>query len=140
MKKSSAAMMGPDKGSPESNVKRLENEWENAVKNHDLSFIQARLAEDFMGVSSRGKRQNKSGLMKEFKTDSDTYSTAKNTGIMVRALDKDVAVASGVAKEVGKARDGKPFNRSYIWTDTWALRGDRWQCVASQVMLETPRR
>jgi ketosteroid isomerase-like protein len=131
-----AASTGPDRGSPESNVKRLENQWEGSVKAHDVSFLQARVAEDFIGVSSRGKRLNKSSLMKEFKTDTDTYASAKNSGIIVRVIDKDVVVASGVAKEVGKSHDGKSFKRSYIFTDTWAMRGDRWQCVASHVMVE----
>jgi ketosteroid isomerase-like protein len=113
----------------------LESDWEGAVKNHDVSFIQARVAEDFIGVSSKGKKMNKSGLVKEFKADTDTYSSAKSSGMTVRAHGDNVAVVNGTAKEVGKTKDGKPFSRSYIWTDTWVLRGGKWQCVASQVML-----
>ncbi|MEY2547006.1 MAG: hypothetical protein QOG48_2123 [Verrucomicrobiota bacterium] len=136
----SAANAGPDKGNPESVVKRLENEWEAAVTKHDASFLDARVAKDFMGVSSRGKRMNKSGLLKEFKADTDTYTSAKNSGLSARAFDKDVVVVSGTAKEVGKSKTGTAFNRSYLWTDTWVLRGDRWQCVASQVMLASGKR
>jgi hypothetical protein len=133
----SSATTGPDKGSPESNVKRLENAWETAVMKHDASFLDSRVAKDFIGVSSRGKRMNKAALLKEFKADTDTYASAKNNGLTVRAFDKDVVVASGSAKEVGKTKAGAGFNRSYLFTDTWILRGDRWQCVASQVMLLT---
>ncbi|GEM_PF-1191477 len=133
----SAATTGPDKGSPESNVKRLENEWEAAVMKHDASFLDSRVAKDFIGVSSRGKRMNKAALLKEFKADTDTYASAKNNGLTLRAFDKNVVVASGSAKEVGKTKAGAGFNRSYLFTDTWILRGDRWQCVASQVMLAT---
>lgn len=134
-----AIATGPDRGSPEANVKRLENTWEASVKAHDVSFLQARVAEDFIGVSSRGKRLNKSSLMKEFKSDTDVYSSARNSGIIIRVVAKDVVVASGIAREAGKTRDGRPFQRSYIFTDTWALRGDHWQCVASQVALETAK-
>jgi outer membrane biosynthesis protein TonB len=131
----SAASTGPDKGSPESVVKRLENDWEVAVMKHDVNFIDSRVAKDFIGVSSRGKRMNKAALIKEFKADTDTYSSAKNSGLTVHAFNKDVVVASGTAKEVGKTKAGDAFNRTYLWTDTWVLRGDRWECVASQVML-----
>lgn len=131
----SAANSGPDKGRPESAVKRLENEWETAVMKHDASFIEARVGKDFLGVSSRGKRLNKSALIKEFKSDTDTYSSAKNGSMSVHAFDKNIVVASGTAKEVGKTKDGTAFARSYLFTDTWVLRGERWECVASQVML-----
>lgn len=77
---------------------------------------------------------DKGALLKEYKADADNYSSARNTGVKVRSYGSNVAVASGVAKEVGKTKDGTPFNRSYVWTDTWVLRGDQWQCVASHVM------
>jgi ketosteroid isomerase-like protein len=124
-----------DTGSSESNVKRLENEWEGAVMKKDPSFIQSRVAEDFIGTSSKGKRMNKAGLLKEFKNDTDTYTSAKNGSVTVRSFGSNIAVATGTAKEVGKTKDGKAFSRTYAWTDTWMLRGNQWQCVASQAML-----
>lgn len=130
-----AASSAADTGSPEGNVKRLEGEWENSVMKHDLSFIQARVAEDFIGCSSKGKRLNKATLVKEMKGDSDTYTSAKNGSLMVRAYGSNVAAATGTSKETGKSKDGKAFSRTYAWTDTWMLRGSRWQCVASQAML-----
>ena len=126
---------GPDKGKPESVVKRLENEWEMSVMKHDTAFVESRVAKDFMGVSSKGKRLNKAALLKEYKTDTDTYSSAKNGSLNVRAADKNVVIASGTAKEIGKSKDGEKFTRSYLFTDTWVMRGDRWECVASHVML-----
>ncbi len=124
-----------DTGSAESNVKRFENEWEAAVMKKDPSFVQTRLAEDFIGTSSKGKRINKAALLKEFKSDSDTYSSAKNGGMTVHTFGSNVAVATGMAKEAGKSKDGASFNRTYAWTDTWMLRGSQWQCIGSQAML-----
>src|ERR1700676_5347983 len=54
--KAAAALAGPDKGSAESNVKRLEDEWEAAVIKHDVTFVEARVAEDYAGTSTKGKR------------------------------------------------------------------------------------
>jgi ketosteroid isomerase-like protein len=132
---SKKAVSAADTGSAESNVKRLENEWEAAVLKKDASFIQSRIADDFIGTSSRGKRLNKATLAKEFKSDPDTYTSTKNGSITVHAFGNNVAVATGTAKEVGKTKDGKEFSRAYAWTDTWMLRGNQWQCIGSQAML-----
>jgi ketosteroid isomerase-like protein len=134
-KEKAAAPAGPDKGSAESNVKRLEDEWEAAVMKHDATFVQARVAEDYVGTSSKAKRISKSSLLKEFKGDSDTYTSAKNAGVSVRSFGSNIAIATGTAKEAGKGKDGKAFSRTYAWTDTWMLRNGKWECIASQSML-----
>jgi ketosteroid isomerase-like protein len=134
-KEKAAEPAGPDKGSAESNVKRLEDEWEAAVIKHDVTFVQTRIAEDYTGTSSKGKRLSKAGLLKEVKGDTDTYTSAKNGGVTVRSFGPNVAIATGTAKEVGKGKDGKAFSRTYAWTDTWMLRNGKWECIGSQSML-----
>jgi ketosteroid isomerase-like protein len=134
-KSAPAAASTSDKGSPESNVKRLEQEWEGAVMKHDVAFLEARVADDYIGCSGRGKKLSKAAMIKEFKSDTDKYSSAKNTGVSVRAFGDNVAVATGTAKEIGKDKDGKAFNRTFAWTDTWMLRNGKWQCIGSQTML-----
>jgi ketosteroid isomerase-like protein len=134
-KSAPAATSAADKGSPESNVKRLEQEWEGAVMKHDVSFLETRVADDYIGCSGRGKKLSKAAMIKEFKSDTDKYSSTKNTGVSVRAFGDNVAVATGTAKEVGKDKDGKAFNRTFAWTDTWMLRNGKWQCIGGQTML-----
>jgi ketosteroid isomerase-like protein len=134
-KSAPAATSAADKGSAESNVKRLEQEWEGAVMKHDVSFLETRVADDYLGCSGRGKKLSKAAMIKEFKADTDKYSSAKNTGVSVHAFGDNVAVATGTAKEIGKDKDGKSFNRTFAWTDTWMLRGEKWQCIGSQTML-----
>jgi ketosteroid isomerase-like protein len=48
---------------------------------------------------------------------------------------KDVAVVVGTAREKGTGKDGKTFDRTYRFTDTWMNRNGKWQCIASQVAL-----
>ena len=134
-KEKAAAPAGPDQGSAESNVKRLEDEWEAAVIKHDVTFVQTRVAEDYVGTSSKGKRITKAGLIKEFKGDNDTYTTAKNAGVAAHSFGPNIAIATGTAREIGKGKEGKAFNRVYAWTDTWMLRNGKWECVGSQSML-----
>ena len=40
-------------------------------------------------------------------------------------------VQKGPTKTTGK--DGKAFDRTFLFTDTWMNRGGKWQCVASHV-------
>jgi ketosteroid isomerase-like protein len=135
--KASPAATGPDKGSAESNIKRLENDWEASVMKKDPAFLKERIANDFIGTSPKGKRMNKAGILKEFKGDTDSYTSSKNGSITVRPCGPNVAVAVGSSKEVGKTKEGQAFNRTYLWTDVWMLRNGRWECVVSHDMLQS---
>jgi ketosteroid isomerase-like protein len=120
------------KMSAEATIKDNENRWEAAVANHDAATVETMVASDFMGISAKGKFLNKSGLVNEYKSDKDTYKSAKNEKLNVRAYDKDVIVVTGSAREKGTDKDGKAFDRTFLFTDTWVDRNGQWQCVASQ--------
>jgi ketosteroid isomerase-like protein len=132
---SPAAVMPAKKSTAEATIRDIEDKWEASVKNHDSSVAQAYLAEDFRGVSSKGKLMTKANLLSEIKKDTDTYTSTKNGKVDVRVFGGQFAVATGLSTEEGKAKDGQAFKRSFRWTDVWALRNDKWQCVASQAML-----
>lgn len=130
-----AAVMPTKKSTPEATIRDIEDKWEASVMKHDPSVAQAYLADDFRGVSSKGKVMSKSNLLSEIKKDTDVYSSTKNGKVDVRVFGGQFAVALGTSTEVGKAKDGQAFKRSFRWTDVWVLRKDKWQCVASQAML-----
>ena len=102
---------------------------------HDLSIPQAFLADDFRGVSSKGRVMTKSNLLAELKKDTDAYTSTKTGKVDVRVFGGQFAVATGTSTEIGKSKEGSEFKRTFRWTDVWALRQDQWQCVASQAML-----
>jgi ketosteroid isomerase-like protein len=132
---SPAASMPSKKSTPEATIREIEDKWEASVMAHDISVAQAYLADDFRGVSSKGKVMSKSNLLSEIKKDTDTYTSTKNGKVDVRVFGGQFAVASGISNEAGKAKDGNAFKRSFRWTDVWVLRNGKWQCVASQAML-----
>jgi ketosteroid isomerase-like protein len=115
------------------NVKEMEEKWEASVPSHDFSTIQGFVATDFVGISSQGKFVDKSGILGEFKRDKDTYKSAKNEKLNVKAFGPNIMVVTGRAREKGTGKDGKPFDRAFLFTDTWMNRGGQWQCIASQV-------
>jgi ketosteroid isomerase-like protein len=114
-------------------VKDMENAWEAAVPTHNYSIVEGFVAADFAGVSSKGKFVNRSQMLAEFKGDKDTYKSAKNEKLNVKMFGPDVAVVTGRTREVGTGKDGKAFDRTFLFTDTWMMRGGKWQCIASQV-------
>lgn len=110
-----------------------ENAWEAAVMKHDYATIEGFVAADFSGVSSKNKFVGRSEMLSDFKGDKDTYKTAKNERLNVKMYGNNVAVVTGRAREVGTGKDGKKFDRTYLFTDTWMMRGGKWQCVAAHI-------
>lgn len=131
----STAVMPVKKSTPEATIREIEDKWEASVKTHDLSIPQAYLADDYRGISSKGKVMSKANLLSEIKKDTDVYSSTKNGKIDVRVFGGQFAVATGVSTEVGKDKAGQSFKRMFRWTDVWVLRKDKWLCVATQSML-----
>jgi len=114
-------------------VKEMEEKWEASVPSHDFSTVQGFVASDFVGISSKGKFVDKSSMLADFKKDTDTYKLAKNEKLNVKAFGPNVMVVTGRAREKGTAKDGKAFDRTFLFTDTWMNRGGQWQCIASQI-------
>lgn len=113
--------------------RELENAWETAVMKHDQATLDGFLAADFAGVSSKNKFIGRSEVLSQAKGDKDTYKSAKNEKLNVKMYGKDVAVVTGRAREVGAGKDGKAFDQTFLFTDTWMMRGGKWQCIASHI-------
>jgi ketosteroid isomerase-like protein len=114
-------------------VKEMEDKWEASIPSHDFATVQGFIAADFVGVSSQGKFSDRSSVLAEYKKDKDTYKSAKNEKLNVKSFGPNVTVVTGRAREKGTGKDGKAFDRTFLFTDTWMLRGGQWQCVASQI-------
>jgi ketosteroid isomerase-like protein len=114
-------------------VREMEEKWEASVPTHDYSAVQGFVAADFVGISWQGKFTDRASMLAEYKKDKDTYKSAKNEKLNVKNFGPNVTVVTGRAREKGTGKDGKPFDRTFLFTDTWMQRGGQWQCVASQV-------
>jgi len=132
--KPAAAAAAPAPSTKGMSVKDLENRWEAAVGKHDFATVQPMIANDFIGVYTDGKVMSKSAVIGMYKKDKDTYKSAKNEKLEARSVGPNVTVVVGTAREKGTGKDGKAFDRTYRFTDTWVMRNGQWQCVASQVM------
>jgi ketosteroid isomerase-like protein len=123
------------KGNAESQIRQIENLYESATMNHNVGLIEPFTGDDFVITDSKGRVMNRRGALAEFKKDTDTYTTAKTSDIKVRMVAKDVAVVTGKAHEAGKDKTGKPFDRTFLYTDTFVNRNGKWVVVATHASL-----
>lgn len=123
---------------PQTALKQAEKRWAAAIAAHDEAALQSLVAPDFIGVNDRGKVQSRRRLLAEVKADRDTYTSARNERVEVHMFSPSVGVVVGTFRAKGTRRDGRAFDRTYRFTDTWMRRGGQWQCVASHNMLVSP--
>jgi ketosteroid isomerase-like protein len=123
------------KGSTDAQLKDIEMRWEGAFKSHDVNVVEGILAENYVLTDEHGKVFNRRGAIKEFKNSSDTLEKASSSDVVVHPVNKDAAVVTGKAHEVGKDKSGKAFDRTFRWTDTFVNHNGKWECVASHVTL-----
>ena len=115
-------------------LKELENKWEASVASHQFSTVEALVADDYVSVSSAGKVLNKAALLEQLKNDTNAYEMAAVSDLNVRVVRPDFGIVTGLTREKGKSPDGKMFNRSFRFTDTWANRDGQWRCTNAQVV------
>jgi ketosteroid isomerase-like protein len=123
------------KMSVEAAIKDNENRWAMAHGKEGAATVEGLVADDFLGINSKGKMQNRRAMMAEMRKDKDTYTSGKNEKLEVHKYGNNVAVVVGKYREKGTDKDGKAFDRAYYFTDTWVERNGAWKCVASESML-----
>jgi ketosteroid isomerase-like protein len=129
-----ASEKSADSSAIKAKLKQMEDAWVKALLNKDHRAVGNMVAEDFAGMSSKGKHQTKSQLVDDIKNETDTLSSAVNDSLDVHVYAPNLATVCGITMEKGKDKDGKEFSRSYAWVDTWMERNGKWECIAAGVM------
>lgn len=112
----------------------LEKKWEAAVAAHEVSAVEAFVADDYVSVSSAGQVLNKTQLLDQLQKDGNIYESAAIEDVNVRVVRPDFAIVTGLTREKGKTKEGKAFNRSFRFTDTWTKGAGGWRCTNAQVV------
>ncbi len=79
-------------------------------------------------------------MLAEMGKETDTLSSSVNDNMEVHLYGTTVATVCGTSTEKGKDKDGKEFNRSYVWVDTWMERNGKWECIAEGAMLQPEKK
>ena len=115
-----------DHADVERNIRACESDWAAVNVNNDVKPLVACLADDYQGVSSKGKVVDKAYHL----TPSGPGDVVSDTVdyMHLRYASPDVIIAQG--GETAVTKSGK--RHSLIWTDIWMLRQGKWQIVTSQ--------
>lgn len=123
-----------DNAAIEAKLKQMENAWDKAWQTKDTAALGNMLADDYAGMNSKGERQNKSQLLNELKTMTDTVSSSVNDSLEVHVYGPNLATVVGTSTEKGMDKDNKAFTRSFGWLDTWLQRNGKWESIGEAVV------
>jgi ketosteroid isomerase-like protein len=120
--------------SEQSRVLALENAWNQAVQQKNKPALEMLLGSELIYIDYDGKLMGKAEYLASVQ--SELLHPAR---IVSESMDVHLygaaAVVTGVYRESGAAKDGKPYLLRERFTDTWVRRSESWICVASQSTL-----
>ena len=119
----------------ETNLKQMEDAWSKALKDKDQAAVGNMVADDYAGINSKGEHQNKTQLLDEIKSSTDTLSASTNDSMQVHVYGPSLATVVGTSTEKGKDKNGKQFSRSFgcgRYLDGRATENGR--CIGEAVM------
>ena len=105
----------------------LNRNYVRSVRESDVRWFEANLAEDFLNSNPDGTLVDRAGFLKQIAPPC-TVSDLKEEDVHVNVVD-DVAII--YARTTYRRPDGKPAAGRY--TDVWQLRQGRWRCVSANV-------
>jgi len=118
-------------------VARLDTEYQAAVKKNDAATMERLLADDFVLVTGSGRIYTKSELMQEARSGRMIYERQEDTAQRVRVWG-DAAVITAKLWEKG-TENGKPFDYTLWFTDTYVRSATGWRYVFGQSSLPLPK-
>jgi ketosteroid isomerase-like protein len=118
-------------------VAALDTQYQAAVKINDAATMDRILADDFILVTGRGTVHNKTELLKDARDKKSTYEHQEDTDQTVRVWG-DTAVVTAKLWEKG-TNDGKPFDYTLWFSDTYVRTPTGWRYVFGQASLPLPK-
>ena len=122
-------------GAEEQALYQLERDWAAANAKKDIATIDKLLAKDFVS-NYDGRTLNKAQLLAQIKSNPAKIESAENSD-MVAMVFGDTAVVRGIYAE-RSTRNGKDASLSGRYTEVYAKRDGRWQCVTQYAVTLAP--
>ena len=114
-------------------VAALDTQYQAAVEKNDAASMDRILADDFILVTGKGKTFTKADLLKEARKGTVIYEHQSDTEQTVRVWG-DTAVVTAKLWEKG-TQDGKPFDYTLWFSDTYVRSPTGWRYVFGQASL-----
>nr|UXE44511.1 hypothetical protein Hi04_10k_c2476_00025 [uncultured bacterium] len=116
-----------DQKEAERYITECERQWAVSVASGDVSVIRRILADDFVGVDTKGRLYDKAKMVSETADAPKYFDSNRLNEVKIRFYG-DTAVAQGNESWVRKSGERGRF----VWTDTWLRRNGQWQIVAAE--------
>jgi ketosteroid isomerase-like protein len=111
---------------------QIEQGWNLALKNKDVSWFEQNLADDLTDISSSsGALHTKVEDIAALKKDKAVYDSLELSNLQVR-IEGNAGIVTGVNHLKGKDENGNPFELTLSFTDTYVKRNGHWLVWASQ--------
>jgi len=111
----------------ESKVLALERLWGQAAQFRDLKALESLFDDSIAYVHIDGRLMTKAEVLADTKAVSAVDIVVDSS---VARTHGNVVIATGILHLKG-VENGKPYQRSGRYVDTWIARGDGWICVSS---------
>jgi ketosteroid isomerase-like protein len=112
-----------------SKILALENKWNEAYKQGDVTTMNSLLADDFIITVEDGTTFSKAGYIAH-SADSDNRVLISEMADLKVRMHGNAAVVTGTYHEKGTSK-GKPYEYRDRLTDVWMMIDGRWQIIAS---------
>ena len=113
-------------------ISESEKQWAEAVASGDSTVVQRILADDFLGVDTKGFQYKKDHEVHNTVDGPKYFKSNRLNDLKIRFYG-DMAVAQG--DEIWVRYSGEQLTGRFVWTDTWLLRNDKWQIVAAEDLI-----
>jgi len=130
-------MAGASSSDDRAIVAALDTAYQSAVEKNDAAAMDRILADDFVLVVGSGKTYRKSDLLEEARKGHTVYEIQRDAEQTVRVWG-DTAVVTAKLREKG-SEDGKPFDITLWFSDTYVRTPAGWRYVFGQASLPLPK-
>ena len=111
----------------------LERLWNEAQVHRDSGALATMIGDKFVNTEWDGEVSERGKFLADIADPQFKVSKLDIQDVKV-VLYKDAAVVAGIYHTKGTVQ-GKPYEHTGRFTDTWVLQDARWQCVASHTSL-----
>jgi ketosteroid isomerase-like protein len=109
---------------------QLEEDWDAALRRHDVAFIQNILADEFLATYDDGSRADKAREL-AFAADRTQQIDSSMLDEFAIKIYGDTAIVWFTLHLVGSSQ-GRQLELTLRYQDVWVIRAGKWLCVASQ--------
>ncbi len=126
-----AGTSGRASAAADSELRNLEDQWENAMKTANTGFFERLYAPNYTVVGPQGRMMTGKEDLQDIKNGAFKIESADHSEVEPRVYG-DTAVVTGLSTIKG-THNGQDISGRYRWTDMFVRQNGEWKAVASQV-------